>query len=417
MAIRVTRQNLVPLPNLGTFFVTGLLFLVAVPVLLWMGRDALASGMYRHPTLLAAAHVTILGWATAIALAALQQMVPVVFSSELAHPELARWAGWVYGPGVAALVSGLATLRPEFLVPGAVLVPAAIFTVLFNVWQTQTASEGKAARRIRPFVMSALSYLAFTVLAGVALAFNLATGWLGPRWALVFPAHVTLGLAGWFGMLVLGISYHLLPFFGLTPKKADPRWDRLVLVLLHAGIIATWLSTLTPGLSFLGKTAPAALVAALGLFLWETRALFASRPREKMHPMVTYVRLSHLYLALLAGTLLHATGGFAAAQVAWAGVLGLGGWLTNAVLGYLHRILPFYVWHNKYWDRAAEPGVPTFRDMVAEGPAWVGLALYNAGVIGLLIALPAGLALHGYLGLLFLGAAVAAANLLRTYLR
>ncbi|HEY8531165.1 MAG TPA: hypothetical protein VIL08_02845, partial [Limnochorda sp.] len=175
MAIRVTRQNLVPLPNLGTFFVTGLLFLVAVPVLLWMGRDALASGMYRHPTLLAAAHVTILGWATAIALAALQQMVPVVFSSELAHPELARWAGWVYGPGVAALVSGLATLRPEFLVPGAVLVPAAIFTVLFNVWQTQTASEGKAARRIRPFVMSALSYLAFTVLAGVALAFNLAT--------------------------------------------------------------------------------------------------------------------------------------------------------------------------------------------------------------------------------------------------
>ncbi|NMA72176.1 MAG: hypothetical protein GX961_09690, partial [Firmicutes bacterium] len=100
-----------------------------------------------------------------------------------------------------------------------------------------------------------------------------------------------------------------------------------------------------------------------------------------------------------------------------AGVAGLGGWLTNAILGYLHRILPFYVWHNKYWGRGKEPGVPAFREMVAEGPAWIGLALHNAGVIGLLIALPTGLPLAGYLALLLVGAMVAAANLLGTFLR
>ena len=175
--------------------------------------------------------------------AALQQMVPVVFSSELAHPELARWAGWVYGPGVAALVSGLATLRPEFLVPGAVLVPAAIFTVLFNVWQTQTASEGKAARRIRPFVMSP-RFLTWPSPFWPASRFGVQPGHR-LAWAPVGP-----GLPGprhpGPGRVVLGCwssasRYHLLPFFGLTPKKADPRWDRLVLVLLHAGIIATWL--------------------------------------------------------------------------------------------------------------------------------------------------------------------------------
>lgn len=417
MGIRVTRQNLVPFPSLGPFFITGLLSLVVVPVLLWLGRDALASGLYRHPALLAAVHLTVLGWSTAIALAALQQMVPVVFGTELAHPGRATWAGGLYAVGVLALTSGMATLRPELLLPGVVLVPGAVFIVLSNVWQTQRASEGKAARRIRPFVLSALLYVAVTVLAGAALAVNLAVGWLGARWALVFPAHVTLGLAGWFGMLVLGISYHLLPFFGLTPKKVDPRWDRLVHILLHAGIITAWLSTLSPRLGWLGSVSPIIFSLAIGLFLWETRALFSPRPREKMHPMVTYVRLSHLYLAVLAGTLLYSTVGLAPRQLVWTGLLGMGGWLTNAVLGYLHRILPFYVWHNKYWGRGTEPNVPAFRDMVAEGPAWIGLALHNAGVIGLLIALPAGLGLSGYVALLFLGAVVAAANLLRTFLR
>jgi len=416
VAIRVTRENLVPLPSLGPFFITGLLSWVVVPILLWLGREALAAGLYRHPLLLAAVHVTVLGWGTAIALGALQQMVPVVFGTELAHPGWARWAGGLYALGVVALTSGMATLRPELLLPGAVLVPCGVIIVLINVGQSQEASEGRAARRIRPFVLSALLYVLLTVLAGAALAVNLALGWLGERWALVFPFHVTVGLAGWFGMLVLGIAYHLLPFFGLTPKKVEPRWDRLVLILLHGGVVATWLSTVGAPWGWLGRVAPVLFAAALGLFLWETRALFASRPPEKMHPTVTYVRLAHLYLAVLAGVLLFSARGLGPPLV-WAGVAGLGGWLTNAILGYLHRILPFYVWHNKYWGRGKGPGVPAFREMVAEGPAWIGLALHNAGVIGLLIALPTGLPLAGYLALLLVGAMVAAANLLGTFLR
>src|SRR5690606_16619374 len=212
-----------------------------------------------------------------------------------------------------------------------------------------------------------------------------------------------------------GIAYHLLPFFGLTPKKVEPRWDRLVLILLHGGVVATWLSTVGAPWGWLGRVAPVLFAAALGLFLWETRALFASRPPEKMHPTVTYVRLAHLYLAVLAGVLLFSARGLGPPLV-WAGVAGLGGWLTNAILGYLHRILPFYVWHNKYWGRGKEPGVPAFREMVAEGPAWIGLALHNAGVIGLLIALPTGLPLAGYLARLLVGAMVAAANLQETFL-
>src|SRR5690606_19256642 len=113
-------------------------------------------------------------------------------------------------------------------------------------------------RRARPFLVSALIYLSATVLAGAALALNLATGWLGDGWSWVFPAHLALGIVGWFGMLILGVSYHLLPFFGLTDKKAGTRWDRHVYRLLHAGVAAAWL----------GGVARLSPLGALARLLW-----------------------------------------------------------------------------------------------------------------------------------------------------
>lgn len=418
MGIRVTRENLVSLSALVPYFAFGLVSFPAMALLVLFALEPFQAGAYRHHIILAVLHTAFLGWGSAVALGSLQQLAPVVFGTELHSTNLARWVSIPYVIGVSSLVIGLIGLYPMLLVVGSVLVPASVILTMVNVWLSQSRSSVQAAQRIRPFVRSAMFYFVLTVLAGAALAINLRTNWLGGYWLQVFPGHVTLGLIGWFGMLVLGISYHLLPFFGLTDKKERPRLTNVVLLALHAGLICAWLAgAFTPLAWLFGPISRVILALGAAAFLVDTRSLFRRRPRQKIHPLLTHVRLAHLYLAVVAIALLTTLFASAPKQVVWIGVAGVGGWLSNAILGYLYRILPFYVWHNKYWGRTAEPGVPAFRDMIAEGPAWLGFVLYNAGVLGLLIGLWLEIPLRGYALLAFSGALVSALNGIRTMLR
>src|SRR5690606_26236937 len=105
------------------------------------------------------------------------------------------------------------------------------------------------------------------------------------------------------------------------------------------------------------------------------------------------------------------------AGIVFLGFLAAAGWLTNTIFGYLHRIWPFIVWHNKYWGRGREPGVPAFRIMVNGRIAWIGLVIYNAGVIGVLLSLVTAVPTKGALALLMAGGIIISGNLLRVLTR
>ncbi|MFS8582595.1 MAG: hypothetical protein FWJ61_07075, partial [Limnochordales bacterium] len=81
--VRVTRENLVALPALAPYFILGLLSFAAVPWVLLAAAGRLDAGAYRHPLVLAAVHLYALGWGSAVALGALQQMVAVVYATVL----------------------------------------------------------------------------------------------------------------------------------------------------------------------------------------------------------------------------------------------------------------------------------------------------------------------------------------------
>lgn len=424
MALRVTRENLVPLPATVPYFLFGLASFVIAGIALAAAAQPVGAGAYRHPHLLAAVHLYVLGWATAIALGALQQMVPVVFNTELRSTRLS-WAVFpVFAAGVAALVWSLFTMAPAgFAV--SVLIPVAAAAILANLALTlRTAQQTRQGRVIKPFVFSALVYLTLTLLAGVALGFNFRTGWLGAQWSAVFPIHIALGLGGWLLMLIVGISYHLMPFFGLVHKKFESRWRRIVHIGLHAVV---WLGAAGAAAGLqgapAGKWAASASAGIAGacclLFLWETKELYKRRSQERMHPLVGYIRAAHAYLAALAlGLLGLAFGAGARPQLLMAlGLLAMPGWLSNTVLGYMHRIVPFIAWHNKYWGRGREPGVPAFRSMIHGPWAWAALAVYNAGLLAALASLFTPLQPQWGLGMMAAGGALAAGNLARAIIR
>src|SRR5690606_5846831 len=93
------------------------------------------------------------------------------------------------------------------------------------------------------------------------------------------------------------------------------------------------------------------------------------------------------------------------------------GWLSNAIAAYLHRILPFVVWHNRYWGAPKEAIRTRFPDMVSQRLGRRGFYLYNAGVIAVLAGFADPSALVLAAGLLTAGTWMLSLNLLRTFFR
>lgn len=437
--VRVTRENLVALPALAPYFILGLLSFAAVPWVLLAAAGRLDAGAYRHPLVLAAVHLYALGWGSAVALGALQQMVAVVYATVLHSTRLARAAFVPYALGLAGLITGFVALsragvaRPALFAAAAGL-PLGAMMVLANVTLTlRTAQPTARGALIRPFVHASGVYLLIAFLAGAALAVNLTTGWLLPAWRATFAAHVGAAAGGWFLMLVIGISYHLLTFFGFVDKRREFRRPAAVRRLLHAGVVLGIVAASLPSLGrgagtptgtpLVTGAAGLAVAAACALFVGDARGLYARRGPERMHPAVGHVRAAHAYLALCAVLLAMLAclpgAGFRPAP-SWLTALGFlaaAGWLSSTILGYLHRILPFIVWHNRYWGRGREPGVPAFRDMIHQPLAWAAFAVYHAGVVGTALALVTAWPAGPFLALLGLGAALAAGNLLWTLFR
>src|SRR5262249_45014671 len=92
-------------------------------------------------------------------------------------------------------------------------------------------------------------------------------------------AHAHLGAVGCFTMMLVGVSYRLIPMFTLSEVQSRRR-ARWSVVLLNAGLAASFAAIL---LRSRWKPAAALLVvAALVVFGWELAAILRSRQRRTL---------------------------------------------------------------------------------------------------------------------------------------
>lgn len=398
----------------------GLLAFGATPVALWFARTPLAAGIFVHPAVVLLAHLYALGLGSSVALGAWPQLLVVAFQTE-ALP-LRRWSALALPPYLAGLllvIGGMVKSAYAAVAAGGGLLLGA---VLLNLLGT----AGGIRRAERNSVMALFAGLAFVSLLlvelfGIALALNRWNGWLGQGWSAAFASHLYFGPVGWFGLLIPGASYELAPFFGLTRTGSEPGKGRLmggVAALLTAGFLAGWLASL------LGRFHPLLLLPLAGgyiMFVWDLRGIYGYRPPERRTATLAGVRAAHAYLGALALWLLGISLAQGATLREWSlfGWFAAAGWLANSVLAYLHRILPFLLWHHRYWGKPKEEVRTSFPRMVDKGLARLGFWIYNGGVvavgIGLLLSsdtllLPAAL-------LFAAGTWLLAFNLGRAYLR
>ncbi|CAM5219050.1 Permease OS=Castellaniella defragrans OX=75697 GN=HNR28_003561 PE=4 SV=1 [Castellaniella defragrans] len=309
----------------------------------WAGPAAFTSRW--SPIALALTHLWTLGVLASAMLGALLQILAVACNVPTIHARgVSAFVHAALTAGTLLLAAGFVGGSPAAWRIAALLLGLAFAAYLLaaagSLWRHR-AQVYAGAREILVPVRGALIALAATVGVGLALLTFLSLGLAPPAWVGL---HVLWGLLGWGGLLVMGMSFQLLPIFQATelyPRRLTRALPLAVFALLPAWSAATALrASPLPQLMELLLAGGYAAWGAITLQRLRTR----KHPTDEATPLFWYAGMASL-LACVALWLWFTLS--PAAPVAMAlGTLMIVGVLGSAINGMLYKIVPFLLWKH-----------------------------------------------------------------------
>jgi hypothetical protein len=370
------------------FMVVGLLALLTGMGWLLVHPDILAVSRYA-PDAVAATHLFVLGWLCSVVMGAVYQLVPVALETKLYSERLARWQFVFHLVGFIGMVFMFRSWNMKLLGYFGSVLTAGVVLFAYNV--IQTLLRIPKWNVIATGVASALIWLLLTITAGLILVAG-QRGWvpvLQFNPIAVMDAHAHLGAVGFFTMLIVGVSYKLVPMFTLSEIQNHCRATTSI-VLLSIGLTGLFMGIL---LQQPWKLAFALVIlTAFTLFGLELNAILLARKRRSLDWGVMYfltaiailLPLSALAIALCWPGL--PVNQFTEQLETVYGFLGFIGFVSFAILGMLYKIIPFLIWFGVYSKHIGRSRVPALAEMYSERLQAIGYWTYLAG---LLVTVPA----------------------------
>lgn len=368
------------------FFLTAPLLGAAAALLaLWIGPEHMGSRW--QPGVLAFTHLLTLGYLAMVMFGALFQLLPVLVGVRLRWPlPTARVIHGLLVVGTLLLVAAFLRDTAGWFIAAALVLALAIGAFLAVIghalWNACSVHDTVCAMKL------ALTSLGVTLVLGLWLVLGHVDSELGPR-AVLIDLHLSWGLLGWAGLLLVGVAYQVVPMFQITAEYA-PRLRRwlpwAVLLLLIVWSLAfmhlprlAWL----PGLG---------LAVVFSVFALMTLQLQRRRLRRLPDVTVDFWYLGLLCMLAAAGLwLLHQGWPHVMAAALfhlWWGVLVVVGAGVALISGMLYKIVPFLVWlhlNNRMQEAGQWQGkLPTMRQVIAERQARRHLYLHGAATVLLL---------------------------------
>ncbi len=350
------------------FVVAAVLGFPVVAAAVALAAPRLASLQYRTMPVLAANHLVTLGWGTMVAFGSLNQLLPAAAGVRASPDRFARGQFALYLVGLLLLIAGFLRDITALLIGGgtAVVVSAMLFL-------TSAATVLRRRTRWIPvlsFVVAALLCLAAAFVWGLLFVLN----WRFQFWRFLLTpeglvVHLTLGLVGWFTLLIAGVSYYLLPRFSAASVPSRPR---AVLLGFASGIGLVTTGVFTAHLVVrMGWL----IIAAAGwvyardlagqLRVWHPR----TRDITRVHWQLLTAEAAILSLGIAAGAL-----GILPGEIRRWGIAGVSlfllGWVTPAITGQAYKVTPLLMWYYRFGV-----GMPAMEVPRLEAPYWPPHAL------------------------------------------
>lgn len=381
-----------PLGLVAPFFVTAPLGLVGAGILLLLaGNDAFLA--VNAPRLVAATHAAVLGWLTLSIMGAIYQLGPAVLGGRLISQ---RWVRIQFGIHVVSVVGFVIALEAwDVRVMAAAGAGAAVSLIIFLVIAFPAVRGPGRDSIVRTYVSVALVFLAAAATAGVTYLGTLEHLWF-PVTQGRLSGHAHLGLLGWLGLMIMGVSYQLIPMFQVV-RRGVPRFARPVLLVTAVSAGAGGLILMTDPSMPVRAVVAVAMAAGPILWIFDVWSMLKARSRRivDVHTRATVVSLGFLAAAAVLGVLAAvgepvAPGGEPARMQLAYGICAIGGWAGTTLIGNSFKIVPFLVWNARYRERAGFERVPLVADLVNESWTNATLAVHAVAVATLGVGALAG---------------------------
>jgi hypothetical protein len=374
-------------------------------VWLFLHPELLATYHYNQ-YVIAVTHLFVLGWILSIIMGAMYQLVPVALETRLYSERLAWWHFAFHVAGFIGMVCMFRVWNMKQVGHFGSGLAFGVGLFIYNI--------GRTLRRIPKWnvtataVTAALCWIAFTVTAGLSLAIAKCTyestqglaaaggvrtfvgglrsvaGFMSRFDAIsAMHAHAHLGAVGLFMMLLVGVSYKLIPMFALSEiqNKARAGWS---IGLLNIGVAGSFLTILLRSPWKCAFTL--ILIAALAIYGFELAAILRARKRQALDWGIRYFLTAIGLLIPVAGL---------AGVLSWPalplnlftgqlenayGFLGLIGVVSLAIIGMLYKIIPFLVWFRRYSPHVGRAQVPSLADLYSHRLQGLGYWAFLSGI-------------------------------------
>lgn len=373
-------------PVLGVamrYFLAGILFLVSLLVVAFWRAPMLAADYLHNSATLAVTHLFTLGFAGSVVTGAVYQMAPVLLYSHLWSERLANIHLGVHILGVVAMVEGFLRFEPIWVIVGGSTVILGALLFIGNMVLTFRAAERWISHGY--FIAAAVVYYISTLTWGLVMALNQHYGFIGEVQGAPLGGHLTLGLLGWFGLMIVGVGMKLVPMF--APGKPLP----VKFVVAVGGSVGLGILVLLAGLFLSPWLRWAGVVlTSLGFLGYAGGMLYTYRMRRP-GPLDFSVRFAVTASVLVLIPLVAfwpAGRRLSAGLVFFYGMAFVGG----TILGMLLRIIPFMVWLHRFRNRLQKlEKIPFLHEMFRP---WLGMVTYLTWFPGVTL-MAAGMAAGG----------------------
>ncbi len=329
-------------------------------------------------------HTITLGWLTMIMIGAFYQMVPVLVGGHVPWTDLARKIHFLLTAGILSLVIGLLTWFIPLMVVAVTLLAAGLtgFIVQLSVALFKVKANKPAIYAMRISVIS----LSVTMVAGVLMVGLLYDWWYVPidRAGLKY-LHMTTGLLGWVSLLIIGVSFHVIPMFYLTKAFAD-RTAYLIIALITVSIIALSIGFLvTPDRHWMIGAGLPALLGIL-IFVGSILKLLWQRQRKMVDTTLRFWKLG--LASLIPAVFIVPVDLFRYDETVGYlfGIVFLLGFAVAITNGMLYKIIPFLVWLHRFSSLVGKIKTPSMKDIIGDKPARIQFFVFCLSLLTIILS-------------------------------
>ena len=360
-------------------FIFGSIALFILSILIILADSSLLDAYFNNK-IIAITHMAVLGWAVMIVFGALYQLIPVVFETSLFSEKLAKFTFWLSGFSVIFLTySFWIGAYTSLLVYASLLMFISLLLFVVNVFLSYRNSKLKNISS--KFVITAVLWLAITELIGTLIAFNFKYNFLSEIHLHYLKIHATIGLVGWFLLLIIGVGSTLIPMFLVSHELNDKKL-KIAFYFINSGLVALSLNWFFIHQNSYDIIFWLSIVIGILFFVSFVYDSYKKRIRKVLDIGMKHTMLSIVSVVLPIILSLIITVGFGFEEILMYRVITLYGFtiifgfITTLILGQTYKTLPFVIWLDKYKSLVGKTKTPMPRELYSEKIAKAHFYIY-----------------------------------------